>query len=321
MRELVVGPAGRLRPGVVPALLAVLAVVLAGSLLAGRYPLAPSELLAALASRLGGDPVSARIDSVVFGLRLPRALLAALVGTGLTVAGAAFQSLFSNPLATPDTLGVTAGASVGAVLALLLGLPLLGIQLISLAAGLVAVALTVAVSRVRGRSDIVMLILAGVVVAAIANAVLSMLKLGADPQDKLPQITYWLMGSMAGASMRALALGAPLIVVGTALIIAVRWRLNVLALGEDEARAAGVPVGRMRALVVLAATLVTASCISMCGQVGRVGLLVPHCARLLCGNSNALVVPVSAALGGIFVLVIDTLARTRCPPRRSRSRC
>lgn len=313
MRRALVRGDGRLHRWVMPALVAVFVLVLATSLTVGRYPLSPQELVAGLGSRLGGDPVPARVDSVVYGLRLPRALLAALVGIGLAVAGAAFQSLFSNPLATPDTLGVTSGASVGAVTALLLGAPLLGVQLVSLLFGLAAVGLTVAISRTRGRSDIVMLILSGVVVSAIANAAISMLKLSADPQDKLPQITYWLMGSMASADLRALAVGAPLIVLGAVPLIALRWRLNVLALGEDEARAAGVHVGRMRALVVVSATLITASCISMCGQVGWVGLLVPHCARLLCGNNNSLVVPVSAVLGGTFLLLIDTLARTIAP--------
>lgn len=301
---------GRLRGWVVPALIAVLVVVFALSLQLGRYSLSAGDLADALLSRLGGDPVSARIDAVVYGLRIPRAVLAVLVGAGLALAGAAFQSLFSNPLATPDTLGVTAGASVGAVLALLLGLPLIGTQLVSLLFGIVAVGVTIVIARHRGRSDIVMLILAGVVVAAIANAVLSLLKLTADPNDELPQITYWLMGSLAGANMHSTLIGAPLIVVGSVVIIALRWRLNVLALGEDEAKASGTNVRAIRAAVIISATLITASCISMCGQVGWIGLIVPHIARMLAGNNHSATIPVCAVLGAVFLVLIDTLART-----------
>ncbi|WP_217874538.1 iron ABC transporter permease [Gulosibacter sp. 10] len=301
---------GRLRGWVVPVLLAVLLAVCCLGVLLGRYSLSPEDLFAALASRMGGAPVSDRIDSVVFGLRIPRIVLAVIVGGGLAVAGAAFQSLFSNPLATPDTLGVTAGASVGAVIGLLLSVPLIGVQLISLVFGIAAVGLTVSIARHRGRSSIVMLVLAGVVVSAIANAVLSLLKLTADPDDKLPQITYWLMGSLASAEMRQILLGAPLIVLGSAVIIALRWRLNVLALGEDEARASGTSVGAIRAALIVSATLITAACIAMCGQVGWIGLLIPHIARMLCGNNNSAVVPVSTVLGSIFLVAIDTLART-----------
>ncbi|MGO2601125.1 MAG: FecCD family ABC transporter permease [Brevibacterium aurantiacum] len=301
---------GRLRGWFMLALVIVLCVVFVVSLMLGRYSLNSTDLIQALSSRLGGDPVAARIDAVVYGLRIPRTVLAIFVGSGLALAGAAFQSLFSNPLATPDTLGVTAGASVGAVLAMLLGLPLVGMQLVSLLFGMVAVLVTIMIARHRGRSDIVMLILAGVVVAAIANAVLSLLKLTADPNDELPQITYWLMGSLAGANMTATLIGAPLIVLGSVTIIALRWRLNVLALGEDEAKASGTNVRAIRAAIIVSATLITASCISMCGQVGWIGLIIPHIARMITGNNNSVTVPVCAVLGAIFLVLIDTIART-----------
>lgn len=301
---------GRLRWWVPIALALVLVATAAVGLAMGRYPLSLGEVATALSSRLGGAAVSPVLDSVVFGLRLPRVVLAIIVGAGLACAGAAFQSIFANPLATPDTLGVTAGASVGAVLALVLSLPMIGVQLVALVFGLLAVGLTMAIARTNGRSNIVMLILSGVVVAAIATALLSILKYTADPNDKLPQITYWLMGSLAGANGQALLIGGPIIAVGVAVIVALRWRLNVLALSEDEARASGMNIRRARAVIIVAATLVTASAVSMCGQVGWVGLLIPHCARMLCGNNNRLVVPVSVFLGAIFLVVIDTLSRT-----------
>lgn len=207
---------------------------------------------------------------------------------------------------------MTAGASVGAVIAMLLSLPILGVQLVSLLFGIVAVGLTMLIARQRGRSSIVMLmlVLAGVVVAALANAGLSVLKLVADPNDKLPQITYWLMGSLAGADMGNIAIGAPLVLVGVGIIFVLRWRLNVLALGDDEAKASGTNVRAMRITIIIAATLVTASSVSMCGQVGWIGLLVPHCARMLCGSNNRLVVPTSILLGASFLVVIDALSRS-----------
>ena len=301
---------GRLRPWVLASLFVVLVLVSTGALVVGRYPLALSDLIAAFTAPITGTETPAVVDSVVFGLRLPRVALALLVGAGLACAGAAFQSLFSNPLATPDTLGVTAGSSVGAVLALVIGLPMLGVQLAALAFGIGAVLLTSAVAKTRGRSSVVMLILSGVVVSAIANAVLSILKYTADPNDKLPQITYWLLGSLSGASTTGLLIGAPLIVAGIIVIVLLRWRLNVLALSEDEARASGLNIRRIRGIVIVAATVITAACVSMCGQVGWVGLLIPHCARMICGNNNRFIVPVSVLLGATFVVVIDTLARS-----------
>lgn len=301
---------GRLRWWVPVALVVGLVISASVCVAVGRFPLSPHDVAAAFGSRLGGEAVSPVLDSVVFGLRLPRIGLAIIVGAGLACAGAAFQSIFSNPLATPDTLGVTAGASVGAVIALVASLPMLGVQLVSLICGLAAVALTTAIARTNGRSNMVMLILSGVVVAAIANALLSILKYTADPNEKLPQITYWLMGSLSGASGQGLLVGGPLIAFGVTVIVFLRWRLNILALSEDEARASGMNVRRMRAVIIVAATLITASCVSMCGQVGWAGLLIPHCARMLCGNNNRLVVPVSVFLGAIFLVVIDTLART-----------
>lgn len=281
------------------------------SVTAGRFGIDLPALGRTLGELLAGQELSdPRIASVLMGVRLPRTVLALFVGAGLAVAGAAFQSVFSNPLATPDTLGVAAGTSVGAVLALLLGWNLLGVQILALLAGLLAMGVTTSIARQRGRTSIVMLVLAGVIVSAIANALISLLKLVADPTAKLPAITYWLMGSMAGVGFDALALGLPLIVLGSAAIFLLRWRFNVLALSEDEAKAAGLNLKLLRPVTIGAATLITASVVSMCGQVGWVGLLVPHCARMLVGNNNRLIIPVSLLLGASMMVLIDTLART-----------
>ena len=303
---------GRLRPWVLPLLVVLILVCAALAILAGRYGVSPRQMVGAISARMGGGIYPDRkADSVVFNLRLPRITVAVLIGSGMAVSGAAFQSLFSNPLATPDTLGVASGTCVGAVVALLLGWGMSGVQLTALVAGLVTVAITTAVARRRdGGTDVVTLVLAGVIVSAMADAVLSMLKLTADPTSKLPEITYWLMGSLAGASWSQIALAAPFIVIGSGVIVALRWRLNVLALSEDEARAAGVDVRSLRITLIVCATVVTASVISLCGQVGWIGLIVPHAARMLTGSDNRYLIPVCLLLGASIMIFIDTAART-----------
>jgi len=303
---------GRLRPWVLPLLVVLILVCAALAILAGRYGVSPRQMVGAISARMGGGIYPDRkADSVVFNLRLPRITVAVLIGSGMAVSGAAFQSLFSNPLATPDTLGVASGTCVGAVVALLLGWGMSGVQLTALVAGLVTVAITTAVARRRdGGTDVVTLVLAGVIVSAMADAVLSMLKLTADPTSKLPEITYWLMGSLAGASWSQIALAAPFIVIGSGGIVVLRWRLNVLALSEDEARAAGVDVRSLRITLIVCATVVTASVISLCGQVGWIGLIVPHAARMLTGSDNRYLIPVCLLLGASIMIFIDTAART-----------
>ena len=302
----------RLRPWVLPLLVVLILVCAALAILAGRYGVSPRQMVGAISARMGGGIYPDRkADSVVFNLRLPRITVAVLIGSGMAVSGAAFQSLFSNPLATPDTLGVASGTCVGAVVALLLGWGMSGVQLTALVAGLVTVAITTAVARRRdGGTDVVTLVLAGVIVSAMADAVLSMLKLTADPTSKLPEITYWLMGSLAGASWSQIALAAPFIVIGSGVIVALRWRLNVLALSEDEARAAGVDVRSVHITLIVCATVVTASVISLCGQVGWIGLIVPHAARMLTGSDNRYLIPVCLLLGASVMILIDTVART-----------
>ena len=302
----------RLRPWVLPLLVVLILVCAALAILAGRYGVSPRQMVGAISARMGGGIYPDRkADSVVFNLRLPRITVAVLIGSGMAVSGAAFQSLFSNPLATPDTLGVASGTCVGAVVALLLGWGMSGVQLTALVAGLVTVAITTAVARRRdGGTDVVTLVLAGVIVSAMADAVLSMLKLTADPTSKLPEITYWLMGSLAGASWSQIALAAPFIVIGSGGIVVLRWRLNVLALSEDEARAAGVDVRSLRITLIVCATVVTASVISLCGQVGWIGLIVPHAARMLTGSDNRYLIPVCLLLGASIMIFIDTAART-----------
>ena len=277
----------------------------------GRFSMSIPQTLATLVP--GSFPeieVTQTMRNVIFNIRLPRVLLSLLAGAGLSVAGASFQGLFSNPLATPDTLGVATGASFGAALGILLGCNVFLTQVCALATGMLAVAIVYAVSRVRGGTNMVMIILGGMVVSSLFSALVSMIKYVADPQDVLPAITFWLMGSLSATNFQTLLLGAPFILAGTAMIFALRWRLNVLSLNEDEAHTLGVNVKLLRVLVILASTMITASVVSMCGLIGWVGLLIPHISRMLFGNDNRRVIPASIGLGAIFMLLIDTLART-----------
>jgi iron complex transport system permease protein len=278
----------------------------------GRYSIRIPDILEALFGGLFHEPHAGdTVRTVLINVRLPRVLLALLAGAGLSVAGASFQSLFANPLATPDTLGVAAGASFGAALGILLGLPLIAVQCMALGWGVLAVVLAyLIIGRSKGAKSVIMIILAGMVAGALFSALVSIIKYVADPQDVLPAITFWLMGSLSGASLETLTIGAPLILAGMLVIFLMRWRLNAMSLHEDEARSLGVPVNLIRGIVVVASTMITASVISMCGLIGWVGLLIPHISRMIFGNNNQSIIPSSIGLGALFLLVMDTLART-----------
>ena len=276
----------------------------------GRMKLPVSDVIGSFCSIFTGEIDNLQTYSVVVNLRLPRILMAIIVGAGLTCAGDTFQSLFSNPLATPDILGVTSGTCVGAILAIILSCGILETQLIALVFGLVSVFFTLKIAGKNNSGSMVYLVLAGVIASSLFNAIGSLLKYTADPQDKLPEITYWLMGSFTSATYKKLIVGSPLILIGIAIIFLLRWRLNILSLSEDEAKSSGIDIKKTRMLFILASTVITASCVSMCGQVGWIGLLIPHCARMLVGSNNRYVIPISISLGACFMILIDTLSRT-----------
>lgn len=276
----------------------------------GTYSLSAEQVLETLAGALFGGDAASQAQSVIFNVRLPRILTAVVCGAGLAASGAAFQAIFSNPLATADTLGVSTGAAFGAVLGILLGLGAFGVQTLSLLVGLASVLLVWRLSIVRGASSVLMLILSGLVVAALFSSLISLVKFAADPQDELPAVTFWLMGSLTGADWKTLRLGLPFIAAGSLLIWLLRWRLNALSLSEAEARSLGIDVTRLRLILVAAATAVTAACVSMCGLIGWVGLLIPHFVRLACGSDNRIVVPASFLYGALFLLLCDTVARS-----------
>lgn len=301
---------GKLRPAAVFAMLLVPVLMGVVCIGIGRMSLPAEELIETLVAALMGGEVSSKNYSVLFNIRLPRIFMAIIVGAGLTTAGAAYQALFSNPLATPDILGVTSGSCVGAVIAILLSMGMVEIQLLSLAFGLLSVWITMSLARGRQGGSVVFLVLSGVIISSLFNAVASLLKYTADPMDKLPAISYWLMGSFTGASYKKLMIGSPLILAGIIVIYLLRWQLNLLSLSDDEARASGIDLRRMRLVFIVAATAISASAVSMCGQVGWIGLLIPHCARLIAGSNNRYVIPLSISLGAGFMILIDTLSRS-----------
>jgi iron complex transport system permease protein len=299
-----------------PGLAIAFAVLIAGLLLAftvGRYPVSFADLISVLLAKLTGHraEVAPAVESVILQVRGPRVMAAALVGAALAVAGTAFQGLFRNPLVSPDILGASSGAALGAVIGIFFSLGVLAIQAFAFVGGLLAVAAVYVIgSAVRARDPILVLVLTGVVVGALLGAGVGLVKYLADPYNQLPAMTFWLLGSLAAANVSdLLPLFGP-VAIGTAVLIALRWRMNVMSLPEEEARSLGVATGPLRIAIVTAATLTTSASVATAGIIGWVGLVVPHLARSLVGPDFARLLPTAAILGGGYLLVIDTLART-----------
>ncbi len=290
-------------------LLIILALLSLFSLGIGRYPASPKTLLSWL---MTGQCMDNNLPVVIINIRQPRLIGAISAGGALAMSGAAYQGMFRNPMVSPDILGVSSGAGFGAALAILLSLPVAGIQLFSFTGGITAVLIAVSISKTIGRNhdSVLVLVLSGIIISSLFGALLSMLKYVADPDDKLPAITYWLMGSLANIRMNDLMVILPLLFVGSIPLMLVSWRLNVLSFGEDEARSLGVHTGWMRALVILCATLMSASIISITGIIGWVGLMVPHLARFAAGPNHRMLLPTSFLFGAIFMLMVDNLARS-----------
>ena len=297
------------------AVIALLLVVLAAFAL-GKFPIGPADLARIVWARISGSETGLppAMETVIWNIRLPRISAALLVGAVLSAAGAAYQGMFRNPLVSPDILGVSAGAGLGAVLAIWLGLPLGAVQGFAFVGGLVAVGTVGTVLGlsllVRRHDPVLVLVLAGVAVGALLGACIALIKTVADPTTQLPSITFWLMGGLNAITVSDLLGTAPALLLGLLPMALLRWRMNLLSLDDDEAEALGVPVARMRMLLVAAATLATAAAVSIAGIIGWVGLVVPHVARLLVGPDFGRLLPASLLLGRGFLVVADTLART-----------
>ena len=282
------------------------------SFLVGRYPVPPLTVIRVIAAQI--LPVTpdwpAVVGSVVLDVRLPRVIAAMIVGGGLAMSGACYQGVFRNPLVSPFTLGVSAGAGFGAAVAILLFQQRYAVQLCAFAFGLAAVGLCFFMSRIYRAGSTLVLVLAGVIVGSLFTALLSLLKYVADPNSKLPVIEFWLLGSLSSVSMADIGAVAAVAVPSAAILLLLRWRINLLAMGDEQARILGVEAGKLRAVVVLLATLIAASTVAISGIIGWVGLVIPHFARILVGPDFRRLLPATLSLGACYLLLIDDLARS-----------
>lgn len=264
-----------------------------------------------LAHSIGlGDGAASNITNVIENLRIPRIIAAILVGAALSVSGAAYQGVFKNQLVSPDLLGVSAGACVGAATAIIFDLSLFWIQIFAFGFGLAAVAITLAIPKMMGRSSTLMLVLSGIIVSGLMGSVIGFLKYVADPETKLPDIVYWQLGSLAKLDSENLKYIAPVMIICAILLIAMSWRINLLSLGDESAARLGVNVSFERSIIIICATLLTACSVCISGIVAWVGLLMPHLARMLVGANNIRSMPASIFMGAMFLLFVDTLARS-----------
>ncbi|SBW10304.1 Iron chelate uptake ABC transporter, FeCT family, permease protein [uncultured Eubacteriales bacterium] len=307
----VVARSNRKKRLIILALCLLLLAVCALSVTVGRYPVPLRELGGMLLSKFVSiEPFwTSTMEKVLFNVRLPRLAMACLVGCALSTAGCAYQGVFQNPMASPDILGASKGAAFGAALAILLGAGGAIVMGAAFLSGLLSLALVLLASaRAKGKR-VVNLILAGIIVSSLFEAGTSYIKLVADPSDTLPSITYWLMGSIAGATGRELTFVFWPVLAGSVVLFLLRWQLGILTLGEDEARAMGVNAPAVRMAVLLCATLLTAVSVSTAGVISWVGLVVPHLARRLVGSNYRYLMPASMVLGSLFLLVVDGISR------------
>ena len=290
----------------------VLLMIMLGSFLLGRYGIDPGELLRILWSRVWPVPVSWEpiTENIVLYVRLPRIVMAVLVGAALSVSGATYQCMFRNPMAAPDILGASTGAAFGAALAIVAGLSHTAILVCAFASSLVCMALVMLCGRLNRGNPVLGLILSGIMISSLFQAATSYLKMIADPNDTLPEITYWLMGSLSGVSVDDFSYVWLPFLVGFVPLFLLRWKLNLLTLEEEEARTMGVNTRRLRAVAILASTLLVAASVAVSGVIGWVGLVIPHMARKAVGSDGRVLLPASAILGGGFLLLVDDLART-----------
>ena len=300
------------RVWLIPLLFVTLLALMMCALLLGRYPVAPSDIVKAIFStgfhekRPYGDANWVIVEII----RIPRVLLVSLCGINLGLAGATMQGLFRNPLVGPEVAGVSAGASFGGALAILLSWPALTVTGSAFAWGFGSMVIVVLLSRASGRSSILALLLSGLIVSAFFGALTEVTEYVADPQGQLPSILYWLLGSFVGATYGKVAVLAGVSLVAATVLLSLRWRINLLSLGETDVRALGVNVEGLRWTILAAVALLVAAQVSVSGGVGFVGLIIPHAARRLVGPEHSRLLPVSGLLGGIYLLIMDSIART-----------
>ena len=295
-------------------ILLILSIIISFTL--GRYPVSLKDLSGIVISKIAAvfnieinAFWSETVERVVMNIRFPRIIIACLVGCCLAAAGASYQGVFQNFMASPDILGASSGAAFGAALAILMNLPGYLITLFAFIASLLCVLLVVFVgSKAKGKR-VTSLVLSGIMISSLFSSATSFLKLIADPTDQLPAITYWLMGSFNGTENRDVLFAFIPMLIGIIPLLLLRWRINILTLGDSEAKALGVNPGRIRLVIILASTLITAASVSVSGMIGWVGLVIPHLARRLVGNNYKHLLPATMLFGAIFMLLVDNLCR------------
>jgi iron complex transport system permease protein len=281
------------------------------SLCVGRYPLAfPDVIKALISGPWSNAPAGQEIfRNIIWEIRLPRALLGCLVGASLAISGTAFQGLFQNPLVSSGILGVSSGSGFGAALAILLFNTVSVAYPFALLFGIAAVICSYLIGRLYGQAPAIMLVLGGVIVSSIFSALLSFVKYVADPYEQLPTIVFWLMGSLASARYHDILVAGIPMIIGIVGLISIRWQINVLSMGDREAHSLGVNTGFSKAMVIFCATLATAGAVCVSGVIGWIGLVIPHVGRMLVGNDNRILIPVSLSLGACFLVLVDNLGR------------
>ena len=311
--------AGNARMRLVTVLLVVfILVAFICSLMLGRFPIEVDQAFSMMINRVTQffantnaiEPTwTAQAEALFFNVRMPRIIMALLVGCCLAAAGAAFQGVFQNPLASPDILGASQGAALGAAIAILVGMGSFGISAFAFAFSMFTVLLVLMISNRAKGNRILVTVLAGVMVSSLFSAGVSFAKLVADPADQLPAITYWLMGSLTSIQMKDVLMALPFMVVGLVVLFVMRWRINILTMGDDEAATMGVNARRIRLVVTLAATLVTAASVAVTGMIGWVGLVIPHLCRMVVGCDYRKLMPTSMLMGAGFLLIVDDVSR------------
>ena len=286
-------------------------VLFFASFLLGRYPISPVDVIKTILSPIFPQlEINPTITTIVFEIRLPRIIGAIVVGACHAISGAAFQSIFKNPLVSSDLLGVSNGAGFGAALAILISGANIVTQLFAFVFGLISVATTYLISRTYKAGGILVLVLSGVAISAFFNSLISAIKFIADPDDKLPEIVYWLMGSLASINADKLFMIAIPVIIGLAILLVLRWQMNLLAMGDEEAQSLGLDAGKLRLIIIVACTLVTSAAVSISGIIGWVGLVVPHMTRIIVGPDHKILLPASISIGASFLLLIDNISRT-----------
>ncbi|MGP1598900.1 FecCD family ABC transporter permease [Peptoanaerobacter stomatis] len=296
-------------------LILLLIVFAISSMLIGRYSLSAQDSFKILMHKMGIPNINktwtSLQESVITTIRMPRVLTAIFVGAGLSVAGASFQGIFHNPLVSPDILGVSASAGFGAALGIIIGSQTSSlVSIFAFTFGIVGVGSAYFLSRVHKTTPTVMMVLSGVVVSSLANAGISILKYFADPLEQLPAITFWLMGSLDSVRLKEAFIAIPVISICLTILFLLGFRIDLLSMGENEAKSLGVRPERLKALVIITSTLISAISVYICGTIGWIGLIIPHVSRMLVGPSYRKLLPTAALLGGMFLLFIDDLVRT-----------